>query len=989
MTPRESLLYLMMVLAGGVGCLPLATVVADEPPIVYLHTEFIPYEHSIEKQISYRLMRELVRQAFVIAAQEELGAVVRDGSLYETVPTGENVKHLAVLERASLDHRWQVKLYEIDDPSIKSPARGLWTDDPVWEKTYKYRSSGSSMYAPLTIMYEEASSNDFVEALLAAGVMRHDQDADRGATPSAEQLEEWDEGLLAVDAAIQFGVLRDIHQSMRASGESAAHLERLCRGYANLSVLTQHQWNSTYEVFGARSWIYGRRLLQRSDDIDRASVHQAYAFALVGAHNHALKTIKSMEERGLLNEPTESEQWVRLIEPYLACDRAAVKQVGTDNPSLKSLARFLSFQLTAAYRIPQWIKSSGLEVLEDAPAAYGVYEMMARCGGYLSVERFGANMAIHALAASIRHSLESVIDIPPSVLAEPGLRGILREEVLPKELGFARFTPVPKFAANRLRKETEKDTETNLSWSVLATLLEDEQFAQIVNMLVDSLNAVEHSNADVVESLMPLVEGHRYADVVRAFQYNHHTEFAKVIETVGAMDVHDPRPNMKSLQRDYFRILNAKGIEITAGMMPTRNFTMQGLLEQTTDAETPPWSPIVAAEFRKIVPNHEMAVRWDILTDKKPTPEKLQKWEQSLHDDPISFRLIGNRYRELEDQENAVRCYEHSMELLPTYETASELAKHYQSIDQSEKWEQVLLDYLETEDLGLQHAGARRQLVAGLTSQGRWQDAKQHAILAAQTYQATSMLVASEVLEVLAQWDQSELWIRRLSQSYPSTSGYRWYFWCRRTGRGDLETARRLAIQAFQASKLKTSHSHACFLVMEGQTEAAIKMIRRLEKKQSYDSQVLMLRDLQLASGDEQKAAQTLANLKKRTRARVAREKWKNPEYGSIDDDAPPVPLVTLALIYLIESGEIEPAAIAKLDRQIESTNGNTQSIRWYILAQHLARCEQEDQAISYWKKSLNAFDGHVRYSTLSGWELTKRLGTSRSDDSSSDENNP
>ncbi len=995
MSPRKSLLYLMMmVFAGSVSCLPHTTAAGDEPQIVYLHTEFIPYQHSIEKQISYRLMRELVRQAFVVAAQDELGVVIRDGSLYETVPTGDNVKHLAVLERASLSNHWQVKLFEIDDPSTNAPARGLWNDKPVWEKTYKYRAAGSQMYAPLTIMYEEASRNDFVDALRAAGVERQHETgverqhkaAEADAAPSAQQLEKWDRGLLAVDAATQFGVLRDIHRSMRHSGESVAHLERLCRGYANLSVLTQHQWNSTYEVFGARSWIYGQRILQQSDDADRAGVHQAYAFALVGAHNHALNTIKSMAERRLLETPAESDQWMRLIQPYLDCDRAAVKQVGADHESLEPLAKFLWFQLTAAYRIPQWIKSSGLEVLEVAPAAYGVYEMMARCGNYLGIQRYGANMAMPALSQNVHSSLESVIDIPQSVLAEPGLRGILRKDVLPRDLGFRSFSPVPKFAANRLRSEAAKDLQTNLSWSVLATLLEDEQFASIVNALVDSTNAVEHSQADVVEKLMPLVEGHRYAAIVQSFQYDRFREFDKIIEAIAEMELHDPRPNMGSLMDYYFRIQKAKGGQIEPGMMPTRNFTMQGLLEQITHAAKSPGSLIVANEFRKIVPNHELVVRWAILTDEEPTVEKLQKWEQKLRDDPISFRLIGQRYHSLKDAENSVRCYKRSMELLPTYETASALASHYKGTDQNEKWEQVLLDYLETEDLGLEHAGARRQLVDGLASQGRWQDAKQHAILAAQTYQAASMSVASEVLEALAEWDQSEQWIQRLAQSYPSTSGYQWYYWCRRTGRGDLETARQLAIQSFQASKLKTSHSHACFLVMEGQPEAAIAMIRRLEKKQSYDSQVLMLHDLHLEVGDEKKAAETLANLRQRTRARVAREKWKNPEYGSIDDDAPPVPLVTLALTYLIESGEPEPAAIAKLDRQIESTDGKTQSIRWYLLAQHLARSEKEDQAISYWKKSLNAFQGHGRYSTLSGWELSKRLGTSRADESSRDE---
>ena len=986
---RTSLLYVFVVLAASANWSHCSTTGAAEPQVIYLHTEFIPYQHSVDKQISYRLMRELVRQAFVIAAQEELGAIVRDGSLYETLPTADNVKHLAVLERASLKNTWQIKLFEIGDPTTRSPAQGLWTDEPVWEQSFRYWAAGSRMYAPLTTRFEQAARNEFVDALRAAGIEPQQNDLQTPAIPDAEQLQAWDQGLLAVDAATQFGVLRDIHRSMRQSGESAAHLERLCRGYANLAVLTQHQWNSTYEVFGARSWIYGRRILQHSDDTDRARAHQAYAFALVGAHNHALNTIKSMEEQRLLQTPDDADRWMLLIEPYLDCDRAAVKRIGADHASLEPLAKFLWFQLSAAYRIPQWIKSAGMEVLEQAPAAYGVYEMMARCGNYLGVQRYGANMALPALAQNVRGSLASVIDIPQPVLAEPGLRGMLRPELVPLEQEVELISPVPKFAASRLRKASAADWQTNLSWSVLATLLEDEQFAQIVNLLVDSTNAVEHSQADVVETFMPLVEGHRYADVIRSFQYDRFREFDKIVDTVGDMDLHDPRPNMGSLLDYYFRIQQAKGRRIVQGMMPSRNFTMQGLLEQITHATKSPGSVVVTNEFRKIVPNHELAVRWAILTDEQPTAEKLQQWEQKLRDDPISFRLIGRRYDSLGDQENALRCFERSMELLPTYETASELAKHYQRTDQAEKWEQVLMDYLDTEDLGLQHAGARRQLVAGLARQERWQEAKSHALLAAQTYQAASMIVASEVLERLGQWDESERWIRATSQSYPSTGGYHWYNWCRRAGRGDLEAARRLALQSFRGSRLKKSFSHACFLVMEGEPDAAAKLFLRLQQKRRYDSQTLMLHDLYLQLDEEDQALKGLASLKKRVRARVAREKWKNPEYGSSDDGSAPLDVVKLALIDLIEADEVDHAAITKLDRQIESLVPVEQSVHWYYLGRRLARSGNVDQAIPYWEKSRNVFQGQPHFSTLSGWELSKQAAATRAEHSAVDEHGP
>ncbi len=691
-----------------------------------------------------------------------------------------------------------------------------------------------------------------------------------------------------------------------------------------------------------------------------------------------------MRDRTLLDNPSESDQWVRLIQPYLDCDRAAVKQIGVESETLKPWAQFLWFQQTAAYRIPQWMKSAGTEALQDAPAAYGIYEMMARCGGYLGVQRFGAHMALPALDQNIRNSLASVIDIPDSVLTEPGLRGILREEFIPKDKVFEAFSPLPRFAAKRLRKEAENDLESNLSWSALATLIEDEQFGMIANLLVDSANAVESSQAETVEDMLPLVEGHRYSAVIEAFQYDRFREFGEIIDTIGNLDLHDPRYNMGLLLRYYDRIQEAKGVPSSKRAKASRNFTMQGLLEKTRYANDSP-SLMVANEFVRASPNHEIGVRWQIMTDKKPTVEKLNQWEKSLKEDPISFRLMGDRFKSLEDSENAVRCYKASMNLLPTYETARDLAAHYQSTDQLEEWEQVLLDYLETEDLGLEHAGVQRILANGLISQGRWRDAKHYAVMAAQTYQAISMEVASYVLEGLAEWDESQQWIKALSQSYPSSSGMDWYSWCRRTGRGDVESARELARRQFQVPAWKGSFPHVCYLIMEDELDQATTIYERIHRKKFTDSGALLLHDLYIEQGETKKAARTLDNAKEVIQERLVEWKREKSSSDSNEKDSIAPQKVVLDLVKLIESSDVDITEVERVAEQIESMNAVAQSYNYYFLARKLARSGEEDLAIQYWQKSLNAVHGNVYYATMSGTELCSRTVTSRDNDSSRD----
>ena len=50
----------------------------------YLHTEFLPYERTVDLGLPYRLGREIIRQADLMAARDELGLATCDETLHET-----------------------------------------------------------------------------------------------------------------------------------------------------------------------------------------------------------------------------------------------------------------------------------------------------------------------------------------------------------------------------------------------------------------------------------------------------------------------------------------------------------------------------------------------------------------------------------------------------------------------------------------------------------------------------------------------------------------------------------------------------------------------------------------------------------------------------------------------------------------------------------------------------------------------------------------
>jgi len=607
--PKIRLLLLLCLLGTFVANRPARA--SDSEPVIYLHTEFIPYEQRIDRQISYRLMRELVRQGFMIAAQEELGVTVRDGTLHETIPDGAHVIHLAALERASLDNRWHVKLFRVGNPDGRTAARGLWASQPIWEKTYKYRASGSRMYAPVSAMFEKASRHGFVKALQRAGVEK--QGRKTSGRPDPTLIQRWDDNLMKVDFAVQFGVLRSIHQSLRQHGESPELLERLCRGYANLSVLTQHHWNTTSEVFAARSWIYGQRLMKIAEDRDRARIHLAYSFAILGAHNHGLRSIELLRDPNSIQPTTDQDEWMRLVQPFLACDRAAVKALGSDHEQLKPWSQFLWFQLTASYRISQWMKSAGEELARDVPTAYGVFATLARYGTSFDSESFGASMGPVALSQNVKSSLQALIDMPQVVDTEPEEPIAPDQSATPEIHEEFAWSPAPQRIASQLRKHSQTSANSNLSWSVLAGLLEDEQFCQIANYLIDKRNNRSQSLGEVMESVLPLVAGHRYAAFIEALYYDAESGWDSIAKLLDPVRLEDPRSNMRLLWQWMRQLRHSQEKPHAAWLYPSRNFTMQGLLESIgNEFRSVHHGEMITQEYCKIVPNSEIGVRFRI-----------------------------------------------------------------------------------------------------------------------------------------------------------------------------------------------------------------------------------------------------------------------------------------------------------------------------------------------------------------------------------------
>ncbi|WP_404306185.1 tetratricopeptide repeat protein [Neorhodopirellula lusitana] len=896
--------------------------------VLYLHTEFIPYQHEAERVLQLRLMREFARQAFLIAAREELGIPTRDGTLRESEPGDENGVHLALLERLGTDGKWHLKLFALNEGKQRRATRGLWIESPLWEKTFDYALVQNTMYAETSSMLEHASRGEFVDALLAAGLKKSTRDKQKDDAPKPT-FDAWNEQLAKLDFVTQYGVVQSAHEAMRSQDDRAAILGVLARGYANLSMLTQHQWNAVGEVFASRAILYAQRMVTETDQNATALWHRAYVWAVIGAHQHALADIRQIRKAVTETGDTETNEpaWGKLIDVYLKCDRAAMSQFADANKEQRAWALRLAFQLASSYRYSPWMYHAARELAQQAPTCFGVYAELVTHGGSLAAERTGASHAPMVFAQFLPTSLTNLSGFPDVA------REAIKQPANVVNVDNPATSPASR-VAKVLREVSRSESSPEISWSTLAYLLEEEQFVQAANLLDASMDAVESSHAEMVDSLLPIIGDHRYRAYIESFRYGKRFELTQMRNALKELDIEDPRKNMSRMILTSVGVVDGSGKDIgkVAWQHSYRNFTFQGLLEEAFFNGTE-WKPstkkkadMLSWELGKVAPRSEVARRMDILKSEEPARKQLERWERRLNEDPIAYSELGKHYERLEDTENAIRCYKKSLDSLPTLTATRGLANLYFVQDDFAKGKQTLEDFLQTEDLGLSHARINEDLAWRLVGRGQWDEAKPHALEAAESWSSWGLRVASYVLEGLAQWEDSERFIRQRSQSYPSSAGYEWYFWCARTGRGNIQPSQQLARKYFAASDQSPTRvrhiKRGAFHLLEGNDSAALDAYQLALEVRPTLTCTFMVAQISERNGDKQTAKKVSENM----RFAIA----------ALEEPLRDIDIVGLDILDVIDTGEVTPAKLDEIDGRLLQINGPTRCAFTYFLAVEL-----------------------------------------------------
>jgi tetratricopeptide (TPR) repeat protein len=941
---------------------------ADSNAIVCLHTEFNQAEDK--NALRFRLMRELGRQALLIAVRDELGLATRDETLGEVFPQDVTIakRDLFVSVISQYSGAVRLQVWSASKPEELLPSKKENHRDP-------------RVILNQTENLEPRTRGEFRDKLRSLGF--------KGKVPATNEKnlppDSIEGQLLEMNFVSPFVAVRAAHSAIAEKGRSRAWLGVLARGYANLSLATEHHWKSDTEVFAARALLYAQRSVAAYPDDSLAHADRAYALAIVGLHSAALDELKLIEElRGKHPDQRALPNWLELIAPYCSFEREAFIKIGDQRPSLRHVVQRLSFEQQRAYGDERWMFDAAKLTMSDCPEEYGVYAALTSGNASLGVGRTGAYYAPAALARFLPGRLAGLEVLPKAVRDVASGASTKKEEkenagdADPKEKGDGEYAAATMPIVDALRAVTRAgDDKGEPSWSALGEIIFEEQFVQAANFLNISMNATEYSKDDVVRSMRRAIQGHRYAEHIESY----------VTHQVGDMAILDARGNMRPMIEPIWRADSAKGVkrgpDASWFAIYDRGLTFNGMLEAYSTMGNSWWDhfePEIrqrwADEFRSISPHSPQTLRFAIAIVADPSYEQAIQWESEAGEDPTVYRTLGALFANQKHYDDAIRVYERSIKLSPHKAAYIGLANAHRSSGNDALWQPTLERFFEIESLGLEHAEVHALIANDLVDRGKLAEAEPHAAAAGETGSNWGLLLASHVSESLEHWDESEKAIRAAAEYYPSSSGPEWYFWCRRTGRGDLEGARKLALQYFVKAWAKADVEGPLrlftFHIAEGDVKAGYTDIKDIIKRAT---------DVQVADEDMTRAQVQLAIVTRELKENETSQASIAEARRLIERFRPKYP--QLASIYATICDVLDgkpPAddALAAIDKEIDGEPSPVRVNARYFLGRAFDLAGDRDHAEKYWKQCVT-LGPYERYpATLAGKYLSDRHKTSR-----------
>ncbi len=702
------------------------------------------------------LDRELVHQALLMAARDELGLSTRDVVLDDAEPARGDGPPIEVVvlfrngECHALVRRGAGEKAEI----LEADDLGTMPDSGPFILQLAGRT-------------EELARTKFPALLKRLGLNGRPNPIREDATVSPDI----DRRLETLGLVDHFAAIRSLHEAIRTDGESPARLSALARAYAQLGLLTEYQWSPAHRAFKARALLYAHRLRARQPDSPFAVRTLAFVLAMIGRPYNARLVLDRAE--GLDTQvktagkpPVPMPSWLPVVEAYLKADRDGLTIKDGPHTKLAALLRMLTLEYPRGTRVFVQSARSILSIDADCQRAYDAICAQGQLGDLHAATLLGPDAftklfpvkmrSIGSLPGSLKPALDQDDELAiVEALDQAGRPGVDRGE---------------------------------LPWGVLAHLAREARFTHAFRRLHFMAYKWSVPTAEYFQDIRPFVEHHRY------FGY---LEFLGLPPQQGipALTALGNRMNLADLEVIELPMLEAlRQIQFPAYKQTwdLANYHATSVVRDACEriANSRDAHPFFASMLMRLDPYSAFAMgklvegAWD------QSKQSVSEWRQKVGDAPALIGALGRKYVELKQYDEAEKLLRRYMELSPDRWAYVKLAECYKARGDADRWKSTLDEYLaKTESAGLEHAEVQVQIANDLMDRGRFAEAKPYAETAAETWANWAMQCAARCNEGLKDWERAELWTRRTTERYPDTSWPLWYLFCKRTGRGDLAAA--------------------------------------------------------------------------------------------------------------------------------------------------------------------------------------------------------
>jgi len=189
------------------------------------------------------------------------------------------------------------------------------------------------------------------------------------------------------------------------------------------------------------------------------------------------------------------------------------------------------------------------------------------------------------------------------------------------------------------------------------------------------------------------------------------------------------------------------------------------------------------------------------------------EWEKAAADYPAVAVAFAHRAMAAARWEESERWFK-LVSATGDIEAIQQLAKVYALQGKWDLWVGAMEDSLKAPDFGLSHAMANTSIARYYMHGKQWEKAMPYAAKAAHSYSEWGLRVLAECQEATHDWTAAEAIYKAMGERYPTVVAD-WYAFCRRTGQGDLASARRAFTKEVKPNRALNSPMGVAYYLLE------------------------------------------------------------------------------------------------------------------------------------------------------------------------------